>query len=286
MIDQSSIVIIGASGQLSLALQSQFPQARIASSKELDISDSEAVQHYDWTGITHILNAGAYTNVDEAETADGRIAAWKINAVGARNLAEAAVKHDMTLVHVSTDYVFDGLQNPHTENEPLSPLGVYGQSKAAGDIAVSLVPKHYIIRTSWVIGDGKNFVRTMLSLGERGIAPTVVADQIGRLTFTSELARAIDHLLTHLSPYGTYNVSNGGGIASWAEITREIFRLSGYDLQVTDTTTADYFASKPNVAPRPLHSVFSLSKLESTGFKSHVWLDDLTSYIKSEKEHA
>src|SRR5690606_29757497 len=142
--------------------------------------------------ITTILNAAAYTNVDGAETPEGRIAAWKVNATGPAILTRIALKHNLTLLHISTEYVFDGTQEIHTEDEPFSPLSVYGTSKAAGDTAVGLLPQHYILRTSWVIGEGKNFVRTMLGLAQKGVSPTVVADQIGRLTFTSELVRAID----------------------------------------------------------------------------------------------
>src|SRR6185436_14057478 len=133
-------------------------------------------------------------------------------------------------------------------------------------IVASLVPRHYILRTSWVIGEGKNFVRTMLELGAKGIAPTVVSDQIGRLTFTTELVRVISHFLEATPPYGTYNVSNGGEPANWADITREIFKQAGHNLLVTNTTTAEYFADKPEVAPRPLQSTLDLAKLEATGF--------------------
>lgn len=221
--DDSTIFIVGANGQLGKALKAQYPNAQSADIGEMDITKSESVANYDWSGIKYILNAAAYTNVDGAETPEGRIAAWNVNASAVANLVKAAQAHDMTLVHVSTDYVFDGTQEPHTEDEPFSPLGVYGQTKAAGDLVVSLAPKHYVLRTSWVIGDGPNFVRTMLGLGQKGITPTVVADQIGRLTFTSELVKAIDHLLTADADFGTYNVSNSGDSASWAEITREIF---------------------------------------------------------------
>jgi len=278
----SEIFIVGAKGQLGLALQQQYPGAQSADIDQMDITNRESVEAFNWAGIKVILNAAAYTNVDGAETPEGRIAAWDVNASAVANLSRIASKHDITLVHISTDYVFDGTQNPHTEAEPFSPLGVYGQAKAAGDIAVSIVPKHYVLRTSWVIGEGKNFVRTMLDLGQKGIAPTVVADQIGRLTFTSELVRAIDHLLKTGSPFGTYNVSNDGGTASWADITRRIFQIAGFDLNVTDTTTAEYFADKPGIAPRPLSSVLDLSKLQSTGFESRDWDIDLEMYVNRE----
>lgn len=282
--NDSSILIVGANGQLGTALKANYPGARSADVSELDITNTKSVENYDWSNITHILNAAAYTNVDAAETAEGRIAAWDVNARAVVNLVGVAQKHDLTLVHVSTDYVFDGTQNPHTEDEPFSPLGVYGQSKAAGDLVVSLAAKHYILRTSWVIGEGNNFVRTMLGVGAKSINPTVVSDQVGRLTFTSELVKAIDHLLLSQAPYGTYNVSNSGDAVSWAEITRVIFENAGYNLTVTDTTTAEYFASKTGIAPRPLQSTLALDKLQATGFASTDWREDLVSYIAKEKE--
>jgi dTDP-4-dehydrorhamnose 3,5-epimerase/reductase len=281
--DDSSIFIVGANGQLGRALQTQYPNANSADIDEMDITDRESVDKFDWSQIKIILNAAAYTNVDGAETSEGRVTAWNVNAVAVGNLAQVAQKHDITVVHVSTDYVFDGTQDPHTEDEPFSPLGVYAQTKAAGDIVVGLLSRHYLLRTSWVIGEGKNFVRTMLDLGEKGIAPTVVSDQIGRLTFTSELVKAIDHLLTNQAPFGTYNVSNGGDSASWAEITREIFKLAGYDLQVSDTSTEEYFADKEVIAPRPLKSTLALNKIEATGFKPTDWRNDLATYIQKEK---
>lgn len=281
--DPSTIVITGATGQLGKALQKQYPGARVADSQTLDISSEESVKSYDWSGVTHILNAGAYTNVDGAETADGRKQAWAVNATGAANLSKVASEHDLTLVHISSDYVFDGVNDNHNEDEALSPLSVYGASKAAGDIAVNLTPKHYIIRTSWLIGDGGNFVRTMLGLAGKNISPTVVHDQVGRLTFTSELVRAIDHLLNSKSPYGVYNVSNSGDSASWADITREIFSdLNRNDLTVSNTTTEEYFKDKPGVAPRPLKSTLDLTKLQETGFVSKDWKEELSEYLKGE----
>jgi dTDP-4-dehydrorhamnose reductase len=277
-----NILITGADGQLGMALRSQYAEARFASKEELDITDPSALEAHDWKGVDTIINAAAYTKVDEAETPEGRVAAWRVNAAGVQNLARIALEHSLTLVHISTDYVFDGTREPHAEDEPLTPLGVYGASKAAGDIAAGLAPQHYILRTSWVIGEGKNFVRTMLGLGAKGIAPKVVADQTGRLTFASELARAIDHLLKSRAPYGTHNASNGGEPASWADITRAIFKEAGFDLKVTDTTTAEYFAGKDGIAPRPLNSTLDLSKLERSGFSPRDWREDLSAYIKKE----
>lgn len=282
MSQDSKILIIGAKGQLGTALKQQHVNAKVAGRSDLDITNKESVERFDFSGIQVIINAAAYTNVDGAETPEGRVAAWKTNADAVANLVAVAAQKDITLVHISTDYVFDGTQNPHTEDEPFSPLSVYGASKAAGDIIVSLLPKSYILRTSWVIGEGKNFVRTMLGLGQKGVSPTVVADQIGRLTFTSELVRAIDYLLAKKAQHGTYNVSNDGDSVSWAEVTREIFKQAGYDLTVTNTTTSKYYAGKPGIAPRPLQSTLDLSKLNATGFVSHNWRDDLAAYISKE----
>lgn len=281
--DSSKIFIVGANGQLGTALRAQYPEARSADISTLDITNRESVEQFDWSGIEIILNAAAFTNVDGAETAEGRIAAWNVNASAVANLVRVAQKYDITLVHISSDYVFDGTIEPHLETEPLSPLSVYGASKAAGDIAVSLLDKHYIVRTTWVIGEGKNFVRTMMGLAEKGISPTVVADQIGRLTFTDELVRAIDYLLTNGASFGVYNVTNDGPLASWADITRKIFELAGHnELTVTDTTTAEYFAGKDGIAPRPLGSDMSLDKIHAIGFESQDWQKELSNYVKKE----
>jgi len=279
---ESEIFIVGAKGQLGLALQAQYPGAKSADINGLDITNAESVNAFDWSNTKVILNAAAYTNVDGAETSEGRIAAWNVNATAVANLGKAALEHDLTLVHVSTDYVFDGTKTPHTETERFSPLSVYGQTKAAGDLVVSLLPKHYVVRTSWVIGEGKNFVRTMLAVAQKGINPSVVSDQVGRLTFTSELVRAIDHLLNTKAPYGTYNVSNSGEPTSWANITRKIFEYAGYQNTVTDVTTAKYYEGKDGIAPRPLGSELDLSKIQATGFTPNSWADELSKYIDKE----
>jgi dTDP-4-dehydrorhamnose 3,5-epimerase len=282
--DDSKIFIVGANGQLGTALRAKYPGAQFADRDELDITDRGSVEAFDWSDVKCIINAAAWTNVDGAETNEGRVGAWMLSAGAVANLARVCLKYDITLVHVSSDYVFDGTKQPHKEDEHFSPLSVYAQAKAAGDIVASVLPKYYILRATWLIGEGKNFVRTMLSLAEKGISPTVVADQIGRLTFTSELVRAIDHLFTTRALYGTYNTTNGGKLASWADITREIFTLAGYNqLTVTDTTTAEYFAGKVGIAPRPLGSDMDLTKLQATGFVSHDWEDDLQVYIAKDQ---
>ena len=282
--DSCRFLIIGAYGQLGKALQAQYPDATAVDRDNLDMTNWDMVSSYDWSRVDVILNAAAYTNVDGAETAEGRELAWKINATGAGYLARVAAEHDLTLVHVSSEYVFDGTRAPHTEDEPFTPLGVYAQAKAAGDIAIATAPKHYIARTSWLIGDGPNFVRTMIGLASRDISPKVVGDQVGRLTFTPTLVAAIDHLLTTKAAFGTYNVSNDGDPVSWADVTRAIFTdLGRSDLTVTDTTTAEYFAGKPKAAPRPLQSTFDLAKLKAVGFRPGDWHTELHDYIQKEQ---
>jgi dTDP-4-dehydrorhamnose 3,5-epimerase len=192
---------------------------------------------------------------------------------------QAAREHRTTLVHVSSDYVFDGTVEQHTEDEPYSPLGVYGQTKAAGDAVVATLPRHYLLRTSWVIGDGRNFVATMASLADRGIAPSVVGDQFGRLTFTDEIVTAIDHLVGGDAPYGTYNVSNGGPVTTWAEIAKAVYAGRGQDpAMVTEVTAAAYGAGK-DLAPRPQHSALDLAKISSTGFVPRPAADRLQTYL-------
>ncbi|WP_390885204.1 sugar nucleotide-binding protein [Corynebacterium glutamicum] len=267
------VLVVGAGGQLGTALRAQFPDAEFVTRQELDIT-SDLTEARAWKQYSTIINAAAYTAVDQAE--HDRAAAWDINAAAVANLATIARDNNLTLVHVSSDYVFDGTAESYDENAPFSPLGVYGQSKAAGDIAATTAPRHYIVRTSWVIGDGNNFVRTMKSLDERGIAPSVVDDQIGRLTFTEDIAAGIAHLLEVGAAYGTYNLTNTGEPASWADVARAVF---SDPTKVTGVSTAEYFADK-NAAPRPLNSVLNLGKIEATGFSAPTWQTRLNDYLK------
>lgn len=264
-------LVIGANGQLGRALQKMYDgdaSVDFVSRLELDISDRTALEGFSWERYGTVINAAAYTAVDTAETPLGRKDAWESNARAVVHLARMANAHRFTLVHVSSDYVFDGTEEVHSEEEALSPLGAYGQSKAAGDLAALAVERHYIVRTSWVIGKGKNFVDTMASLAERGIDPAVVDDQIGRLSFTEDIAGAIRHLLDARAPYGIYNVSNSGPAMSWADIARSVFDLTGADPQrVSGVSTADYFADKPDAAPRPKYSTLDLAKITATGYE-------------------
>lgn len=283
---EKRIFITGAGGQLGKALVNEFPDADSADKTELDISDYDYVSSKKWSEYDVIINAAAYVNADGAETAEGRRVAWMANAVGPRNLARVAIENDLRLIHFSSEYVFDGTIQNHDEKEGLSPLSVYGQTKAAADLAVSLVPDHYTLRTTWVVGDGHNFVKTMKRLADMRIDPKVVNDQFGRLTFTSELARATRHLLEQSPESGVYNLSNSGKVRSWAEIATMVYKLSGHDeKRVKFISTEEYKKDKQNFATRPTHSDLDLSKINSTGFKSRDYEPLLREYVESlEKE--
>ncbi len=275
------ILVLGADGQLGKALRKAYDgdaSVEFAGRAEFDLADPASYER-NWKNYSAIINAAAYTAVDAAETPEGRRLAWEINVSAVARLARVAAANRLTLVHVSSDYVFDGTNETHPEDEPFSPLGVYGQTKAAGDAVVSVVPQHYIVRTSWVIGEGSNFVRTMASLAERGIEPSVVNDQIGRLSFTEDIAAGIAHLLASGAPYGTYNLSNTGEPASWAEIAGTVYELAGKSRKaVTGVSTEEYFRDK-DAAPRPLNSALDLGRLEAAGFRPADAGERLADYV-------
>jgi dTDP-4-dehydrorhamnose reductase len=288
--EPKKILVIGAAGQLGQALIKAIPEAVPVTRTTLDLASAESIKGFDFAPFGVVINAAGYTKVDAAETEAGRRDAWVVNVVGVGALVEAARRHRFTLVHISSDYVFDGSRTIHPEAEPFSPLGVYGQTKAAGDALVASLPAYYLIRTSWVIGEGHNFVRTMASLADRGVNPEVVDDQVGRLTFTTEISRAVVHLLQVAAPYGTYNLSNDGEPMTWAGIARAVFQARGRDTaSVKSVTTAEYvksvttaeYAAGKSLAPRPRHSVLSLDKIISCGFRPADATTQLQAYLSS-----
>lgn len=267
-------LVLGADGQLGRALRAAYdgdPAVEFAARDSFDLASPDAFTSRDWRDYEAVINAAAFTAVDDAETPEGRRSAWAINAAAVVRLARTAVEHRLTLVHVSSDYVFDGVAGPHADGDPWAPLGVYGQSKAAGEAAVGVVPRHYLVRSSWVVGDGKNFVRTMAALADRGVKPSVVNDQTGRLTFAEDLAAGIRHLLDSKAAYGSYNLSNSGPAQSWADIAADVFELCGRPRSdVAGVSSAEYFkdkqaASRP-IAPRPADSTLDLAGIEAAGF--------------------
>jgi dTDP-4-dehydrorhamnose reductase len=274
-------VIVGANGQLGRALQQEFPDAVALGRAQLDVTDAAAVRDYRWGDVDVVLNAAAWTAVDAAEDPANleAVRAANVDAVG--NLARAVRTSGATLVHISSEYVFDGRSDgPMPEDWPPNPLSVYGRSKADGDVQAGHVTKHYLVRTTWVVGDGGNFVRTMAGLADRGVSPTVVDDQVGRLTFTADLAAGIAHLLRTRAPYGTYNLTNEGEPASWADVAAAVFAARGRAADdVGRTSTEAYFADKPQAAVRPLNSVLDLAKIRATGFVPRDWRTALAEYL-------
>lgn len=278
-------LIIGSGGQLGRALQKHYVDADVVDSDVLDIGNLASINEFDFSPYSLIINAAAWTNVDGAELGENRPIAWKVNAHGPAYIAQKARQYQSVLIHVSSDYVFDGSQKEYTEDAQFSPLSVYGASKAAGDLAVAMHEKHYIIRTSWVIGEGNNFVRAMMNLATNGVSPNVVNDQIGRLTFASELVRAIDHLIRKQCQYGTYNVSGSGDAVSWQDIAQEVFRrMDRNPLDVSGISTENYYRGKDHIAQRPRNSYLDLRKIEASGLTLQDWRESLVDYIQEEGE--
>lgn len=248
------VLLAGAAGQLGTALQACWPQATLAAFPRaaLDIADLEAVRAaVGRVAPDVVVNAAAYNQVDAAESeAD---AAFRGNAVGPRNLALAAAESGAAVLHVSTDYVFDGRgSRPYHEYDRTAPQSAYGRSKLAGEEAVrALNPRHYIVRTAWVYhSTGANFPKTMLRLAEKG-GVRVVSDQFGSPTYAPHLAAAIVKLVD-TGAFGTYHFA-GAGEASWFDLTRELFRVLGIDAPVTPVSTAEF----PRPAERPRYSVLT-----------------------------
>ena len=297
-------LVTGCNGQLGRAVRALAEERGLSAWFDFcdidtfDMSDPAAYSEYDWPLYGTVINCGAYTAVDGAETPEGRAAAWRANAMGPALLARTCSEHGITLVHVSSDYVFDGTAEVHDEDEPFSPLSVYGQTKAAGDIAVGGCPRHYIVRSSWVVGDGRNFVGTMKSLSDWVADPadaldkvTVVDDQLGRLTFARDMAEGIFHLLGYReadaepsepAPHGTYDLTGSGPVESWAQIAARVFDLAnGNGERVVPVSTAEYYASAGGpVAPRPEHSALDLSKIRAAGYAPRDWTESLSEYLE------
>ena len=279
------VLLTGSNGQLGRELTRQLEKKKVDhvgyDIPEFDITDKDKI-----TAIiakeqpTVIINCGALTNVDGCETQ--RELAMAINAAGPKYLAEIARDQDIVLVQVSTDYVFDGAGiivdgalRPYLETDPIDPKTVYGESKAAGEKAVSeTAPKYFIVRTAWLYGDGNNFVKTMLELASKHPKLTVVSDQVGSPTSTVDLATAIIDLID-TDHYGTYH-GTCEGQCSWYDFAVEIFRLSGIDIPVEPVTSEQFV--RP--APRPKYSVLenkALNDLKMNHFRP--WQVSLVEYL-------
>jgi dTDP-4-dehydrorhamnose reductase len=286
------ILVIGANGQVGWELPRRGARRGFdilaLDRGTLDITDQSAVNRtVGRSGAAVVVNGAAYTAVDQAESEPEL--AFAVNRDGPAYLASACAEAHIPLVHISTDFVFDGQkQGPYLETDPVSPLSIYGKSKAAGEIAVrERLRQHIILRTSWVYGaHGRNFVKTMLRLGQEKEVVQVVADQIGCPTYALDIAETILTMLSPLSerrkiPWGTYHYC-GKGVTSWYEFAQAIFELARKVIslkvkQVEPISTADY----PTAAKRPANSVLDCSLMEkSFGIVPKPWNKSLARVVK------
>lgn len=243
---------------------------------ELDITNVDAVMKFAKEVQPYaIVNCAAYTAVDACET--NQDVAFRVNAIGPRNLAIAARETGAKILHVSTDYVFDGTkETPYYESDPICPQSVYGSTKAEAEKMVQqMADRFYILRTAWLYGDGKNFAKTMLRLAETNDVVKVVGDQFGTPTSAYELTKSIDSLL-FTDNYGLFHATCEGS-CNWAEFAQEIFRLAGKNTKVQAITTAEYGAP----ANRPAHSVLENYMFKMTnGYMFADWHDAIEKYLR------
>ncbi len=273
------LLITGCNGQLGRAINKQYANTEYelvnTDVAELDITNVDAVVSMMKEVKPYaIINCAAHTGVDACETDQNN--AYRINAIGPRNLSIAATEVGAKMVHISTDYVFEGnATKPYIEFDTVNPQGMYGYTKLAGENFVKDFAKDYfIIRTAWLYGDGKNFAKTMLRLSQTNDKVRVVGDQFGSPTSASELAKMIAHLV----PTQNYGLFHGTceGACSWADFAKEIFRLAGKTTEVEAITTAEY----PTPAVRPAYSVLENYMLKLTSNFSFVsWEEAIKEYM-------
>ena len=266
------VLVTGANGQLGQSLQfiaPNYPELHFVfcSSIDLDISNIENCKSvFSKIKPNYCINAAAYTAVDKAESEPEK--AYLINVIGARNVAEVCKTHNTILLHISTDFVFEGnATKPYTENDIPNPTGVYGQTKLEGEKAIQLVfENYYIIRTSWVYSQfGNNFMKTMLRLASERDSISVVNDQIGTPTNAIDLAKALiqiiltDNRQPTTDNFGVYNFSNEGQ-CSWYDFAKEIFKINNIEIDLKPIPTSSF----PTPAKRPKYSVLDKTKIKST----------------------
>jgi len=285
------VTVIGANGQLGWELieQSQGLDIEVCcfDQPEIDITDSAQVMEFIADNRPSlVINAAAYTQVDGAETE--RELAFAVNRDGPAYLSEACASIHIPLIHISTDFVFNGEKRaPYQETDPVSPISIYGKSKAKGEEAVrSHLNQHIIIRTSWLYGvHGHNFVKTMLALGAKNTVLRVVADQYGAPTSAFDLAEAIWKITATLAQgqtiqWGTYHYS-GRGVTTWHEFSETIFECAknyqAFKVERIDPITSEEF---PSAARRPVYSVLDCHRIEKFfGIKTKPWKESLSRII-------
>lgn len=250
--------------------------------EEMDITDANAVERVITAACPDVVvHCAAWTAVDAAEEAENIPKVRAVNAIGTQNIANVCKILGCKLIYISTDYVFDGQGTKPwvPDQKDYRPLNVYGQTKLEGELAVAgTLEKYFIVRIAWVFGlNGKNFIKTMLSVGKKYDTVRVVNDQIGTPTYTYDLARLLVDM-AKTEKYGYYHATNEGGYISWYEFACEIFRQAGYPTKVIPVTTQEYGLSK---AKRPFNSRLDKSKLIENGFTPLPdWKDALGRYLK------
>lgn len=274
------ILVTGANGQLGREITKHF-----ANKYELISYDVDTLDIIDYNAVYSmfqamqpdvVINAAAYTNVEKAE--EDKEQAFRVNAIGAHNLAIASKKVNAKLFQISTDYIFDGQKvDSYDECDKPNPLSIYGKSKLWGELLVQQTGgAYFILRTSWLYGDGLNFVRTMLRLAEQRDALSVVADQYGTPTYTKDLVWVIENLM-HTDFYGVYHASNNG-VCTWYDFAHKIFELVGKTVTVHPISTDEY----PVKAQRPKYSVMENKMLQLRGLDvMRPWEEALQDYINN-----
>mgnify|MGYP001117598464 FL=1 len=248
----------------------------------MDITDAKAVRETILSVKPDVVvHCAAWTAVDLAEDEDKKEKVYAINAKGTQNIADVCKELDCKVIYISTDYVFNGQGTEpwQPDCKDYQPLNVYGKTKLEGELAISnTVSKYFIVRIAWVFGlNGKNFIKTMLSVGKTHDEVRVVNDQIGTPTYTFDLARLLVDMI-ETDKYGYYHATNEGGYISWYDFTCEIYKQAGLSTKVTPVTTAEYGVSK---AARPFNSRLDKSKLTENGFRPlPTWQDALSRYLK------
>ena len=274
------LVVTGGGGQLGRALGQRRPDVVRIDVEDVDLTDHDAVVGLLTTLEPEvIIHAGAYTAVDAAEGDPAGAAA--VNVEGTAAVAEAARSLGARLVYVSTDYVFDGsATTPYREDHPTGPISVYGATKLEGERAVSALEGHLIVRTSWVFGEGKNFIGAILGAAQTRSELSVVDDQHGRPTYAVDLAGGI-LALVEADASGVVHLQGGGDPATWADVAEAALAAAGLATTVRRVTTAEYDAGRPGpIAPRPAYGVLDCSKAAALGVVLRPWREAVGEYVR------
>ena len=280
-----NLLVTGSSGQLGQCLKQLLLSATdiscyFAAREDLDITNGDEIQRFfSEHNFDYCINTAAYTNVEKAESEQKK--AFLINAEGAYSIAKACKKHNVVLLHISTDYVFDGMaKTPYQEQDPTNPLNVYGASKLKGEQhIVDAWNKHFIIRTSWLYSQyGHNFLNSMLEFAKQKKALTITTQQKGTPTNANELAQVLVTIIkTGNARYGVYHFSNQGE-ATWYDFAKAIFKATG-EIDTVNLAKTEHYAT---FAKRPAYSVLNCNKLKDTlGITYRNWEDSLKQIINS-----